>query len=77
MFLGATERYTATLAGHHSARSQYKLNYGFYSAGISDKQKKEIVEGVKVPTEQKIASTSHLKSVVKAHPASRVKCGVG
>ena len=39
----------ATLVGHHSARSQNKLTYGLYSAGISDEQKREIVEGVRVP----------------------------
>ena len=33
-----------------SARSENKLTYGLYSAGISDAQKREIVEGVRVPT---------------------------
>jgi hypothetical protein len=37
--------------GHHSARSANKLTYGLYSAGISDAQKREIVDGVKLPTE--------------------------
>ena len=37
--------------GHHSARSANKLTYGLYSAGISDAQKREIVEGVRVPAE--------------------------
>ena len=31
------------------ARSANKLTYGLYSAGISDAQKREIVEGVRVP----------------------------
>ena len=46
---GVPEYYTATLVGHHSARSTNKLTYGLYSAGISDAQKLEIVEGVGVP----------------------------
>jgi integrase len=45
---GVPEHYTASLVGHHSARSANKLTYGLYSAGISDAQKREIVEGVKV-----------------------------
>ena len=48
---GVPEHYTATLVGHHSARSANKLTYGLYSAGISDAQKREIVEGVRVPQE--------------------------
>jgi len=43
------EYFTATLVGHHSARSANKLTYGLYSAGSSDAQKREIVEGVRVP----------------------------
>ena len=46
---GVPEHFTATLVGHHSARSQNKLTYGLYSAGISDAQKREIVDGVKEP----------------------------
>ncbi|MDA7474961.1 tyrosine-type recombinase/integrase [Planktomarina temperata] len=46
---GVPEHFAATLVGHHSARSQNKLTYGLYSAGISDEQKREIVEGVRVP----------------------------
>jgi len=45
------EHFTASIVGHHSARSQNKLTYGLYSAGISDAQKREIVEGMKLPTE--------------------------
>ena len=33
---GVPEHFTATLVGHHSARSANKLTYGLYSAGISD-----------------------------------------
>jgi len=46
---GVPEHFTATLVGHHSARSVNKLTYGLYSAGISDAQKREIVEGVRLP----------------------------
>ena len=46
---GVPEHFTASLVGHQSARSANKLTYGLYSAGISDAQKREIVEGVKVP----------------------------
>ena len=33
---GTPEHFTASLMGHHSARSANKLTYGLYSAGISD-----------------------------------------
>ena len=46
---GVPEHFTATLVGHHSARSQNKLTYGLYSAGISDEQKREIVDGIRLP----------------------------
>jgi len=46
---GVPEHFTATLVGHHSARSANKLTYGLYSAGISDEQKREIVDGVRLP----------------------------
>ena len=46
---GVPEHFTATLVGHHSARSANKLTYGLYSAGISDDQKREIVDGVRLP----------------------------
>ena len=48
---GVPEHFTASLVGHHSARSANKLTYGLYSAGISDAQKREIVDGIRVPTE--------------------------
>jgi integrase len=48
---GVPEHFTASLVGHHSARSANKLTYGLYSAGISDAQKREIVDGVRLPTE--------------------------
>ena len=46
---GVPEHYTATLVGHHSARSANKLTYALYSGGISDAQKREIVDGISLP----------------------------
>ena len=46
---GTPEHFTASLVGHHSARSANKLTYGLYSAGISDAQKREIVDRVRLP----------------------------
>ena len=46
---GVPEHYTATLVGHHSARSTNKLTYALYSGGISDAQKREIVDGIRLP----------------------------
>ncbi|MDB4091626.1 integrase [bacterium] len=46
---GVPEHHTATLVGHHSARSANKLTYGLYSAGISDAQKRGIIDGIRVP----------------------------
>lgn len=46
---GVPEHYTATMVGHHSARSANKLTYALYSEGISDAQKREIVDGIHLP----------------------------
>jgi integrase len=46
---GVPEHYTASLVGHQSARSENRLTYGIYSAGISDTQKREIVDGIRLP----------------------------
>ena len=46
---GVPEHYTATLVGHHSARSTNKLTYALYSGGISDAQKREVVDGIRLP----------------------------
>ena len=46
---GVPEHFTATLVGHHSARSANKLTYGLYSAGISNAQKREVVSGISLP----------------------------
>jgi len=35
--------------GHHTARSANKLTYALYSAGISDAQKRGIVDGIRLP----------------------------
>ena len=46
---GVPEYYTATLVGHHTARSANKLTYALYSGGISNAQKREIVDGIRLP----------------------------
>ena len=46
---GTPEHFTATLVGHASARSANRLTYGLYSGGISDEQKRNIVDGVRLP----------------------------
>jgi integrase len=46
---GTPEHFTASLVGHHSARSQNRLTYGLYSAGISDAQKREIIDAIRLP----------------------------
>jgi integrase len=48
---GVPEHFTASLVGHQSARSENKLTYGLYSAGISDTQKREIIDQVRLPQE--------------------------
>jgi hypothetical protein len=46
---GVPEHFTASLVGHQSARSENKLTYGLYSAGISDTQKRDIFDQVRLP----------------------------
>lgn len=46
---GTPEHFTASLVGHQSARSQNRLTYGLYSAGISDAQKRTIIDGIRLP----------------------------
>ena len=48
---GTPEHFTASIVGHQSARSANKLTYGLYSAGISDEQKREIIDQVRLPVE--------------------------
>ena len=48
---GVPEHFTASLVGHQSAPSENKLTYGLYSAGISDTQKREIIDQVRLPQE--------------------------
>ena len=43
------EHFTASIVGHQSARSANKLTYGLYSAGISDAQKRGIIDQIKIP----------------------------
>ncbi|MEP0154035.1 DUF6538 domain-containing protein [Pseudophaeobacter sp.] len=46
---GIPEHWTASLVGHQSARSENGLTYGIYSAGISDEQKRGIVDQIRLP----------------------------
>ena len=46
---GVPEHFTASLVGHQSARSENGLTYGIYSAGISDEQKRGIVDQIRLP----------------------------
>ncbi|MCA0849211.1 tyrosine-type recombinase/integrase [Salipiger thiooxidans] len=46
---GVPEHFTASLVGHQSARSENKLTYGLYSAGISDEQKRRIIDQIQLP----------------------------
>ena len=46
---GTPEHFTASLVGHHSARSANKLTYGLYSVGINDEQKRSIIDQVRLP----------------------------
>ncbi|MCF1711161.1 tyrosine-type recombinase/integrase [Tabrizicola sp. J26] len=46
---GVPEHFTASIVGHQSARSENRMTYGIYSAGISDEQKREIIEKVGLP----------------------------
>jgi integrase len=47
---GVPEHFTASLVGHKSARSENQLTYGIYSAGISDEQKRAIVDQLRLPS---------------------------
>ena len=46
---GVPEHYTATLVGCRAVRSGNKLTNALYSAGISDAQKREIVDVIRLP----------------------------
>lgn len=46
---GVPEHWTASLVGHQSARSENGITYGIYSAGISDEQKRSIVDQIRLP----------------------------
>jgi integrase len=47
---GVPEHFTASLVGHQSARSENRLTYSIYSAGISDEQKRAIVDSIRLPS---------------------------
>ena len=46
---GVPEHWTASLVGHQSARSENGITYSIYSAGISDRQKRSIVDQIALP----------------------------
>ncbi len=47
---GVPEHFTASLVGHKSARSENGITYGIYSAGISDEQKRGIIDQIRLPS---------------------------
>ncbi|MES2846455.1 MAG: DUF6538 domain-containing protein [Pseudomonadota bacterium] len=54
---GVPEHFTASIVGHQSARSENRMTYGIYSAGISDEQKRQIVEQVALPFREATRAT--------------------
>ena len=46
---GVPEHFTASIVGHKSARSENGITYGIYSAGISDEQKRSIMDQIRLP----------------------------
>ena len=40
---------TASIVGHSAARSENGITYSLYSAGISDQQKRDLVDRVTAP----------------------------
>jgi integrase len=46
---GVPEHFTASLVGHASARSGNGITYSIYSAGISDEQKRGIIDQIRLP----------------------------
>jgi integrase len=47
---GVPEHFTASIVGHKSARSENGITYSIYSAGISDEQKRGIVDQIRLPS---------------------------
>ena len=47
---GVPEHFTASLVGHKSARSENGITYSIYSAGISDEQKRSIIDQIRLPS---------------------------
>lgn len=46
---GVPEHFTASLVGHKAARSGNGITYAIYSGGISDDQKREIIDQIRLP----------------------------
>jgi integrase len=47
---GVPEHFTASLVGHASARSSNGITYAIYSGGISDEQKRQIIDQLRLPS---------------------------
>jgi len=47
---GVPEHFTASLVGHKAARSGNGITYAIYSGGISDEQKRQIIDQIRLPT---------------------------
>jgi len=47
---GVPEHFTASIVGHAAARSSNSITYAIYSGGISDEQKRAIIDGLGLPT---------------------------
>jgi integrase len=47
---GVPEHFTASLVGHASARSSNGITYAIYSGGISDEQKRQIIDQIRLPS---------------------------
>jgi integrase len=46
---GTPEHFTASLVGHKAARSGNGITYAIYSGGISDDQKRGIIDQIRLP----------------------------
>jgi integrase len=66
---GVPEHFTASIVGHQSARSENKLTYGLYSAGISDAQKRDIIDQVRLPLGVRVAEQYHAQETRNAEPS--------
>ncbi len=56
---GVPEHFTASLVGHASARSGNGITYSIYSAGISDEQRRDIVDQIRLPRPHPTRDRAH------------------